>query len=639
MDRLTGATMDIAKENIEQLKRIFPDVFVEGKVDFDKLRQVLGEYVEESTENYSFTWNGKGQALKLAQTPTTGTLRPCREDSKNWDSTKNLYIEGDNLEVLKLLQKSYFAKVKMIYIDPPYNTGKDFVYKDDFRDSIQNYKEITGQVDGEGKRVSTNAETSGRYHTDWLNMMYPRLRLARNLLTEDGVIFISIDDNEVANLRKICDEIFGEDNFVTNLIWKSRSSISNDSEVSRNHNHTLVFCRSKEYLVFGGEAIDSSEYDNPDNDPRGSWKLVPIDANHVGGDTYYSIKNPYTNVEYYPPNGRIWAYNQDKMNELIAQNLIKFGKKDDSSPKRKLFYNDRIKKGDKKTPSSIMEDCGTTKDGTKIIMDLFENKKVFSYPKSIEFIKKLIEYAELKCNDFILDFFSGSSTTAHAVMQLNAEYNEKYQFIMVQLDENLDVSLKYAENEAKKVLENSIEFLDSINKPHKLTEIGKERIRRAGEKIKEEKGMLADELDIGFKVFKLDTSNILQWQPKEEKQDLEELKRQLMAMGQVIATGRTDLDVVYEIMLKMGLDLTYPVEELTFAGKKVYSVGTGALLICLADTVPLKIAEEMLKYKDINPELTRIVFSDKSFKNDSTKISVKERFTQAGFNQNAFMTI
>lgn len=642
MDRLTGATMDIAKENIEQLKRIFPDVFTEGKVDYDKLRQVLGEYVEESTENYSFTWNGKGQALKLAQTSTAGTLRPCKEDSKNWDSTKNLYIEGDNLEVLKLLQKSYFGKVKMIYIDPPYNTGKDFVYKDDFRDSIQNYKEITGQVDGEGKRVSTNAETSGRYHTDWLNMMYPRLRLARNLLTEDGVIFISIDDTEVANLRKICDEIFGEDNFVSNIIWNSTKSVTNTALISVSHTNTLVYFKNIKLFTDNRENFrlpeDGIGFSNPDNDPRGAWKADPFQVGGWRPNQQYVIRNPNTGEEYLPNEGCSWKNDFDKFQELLADNRIVFGVSGEAGPQRKRFLSEAIERG--KVSKTLWDDVETTTNGTHLLKKIFK-KIIFNNPKPIGLIKRILQLSsnKTKDKDIILDFFSGSATTAHAVMQLNAEDNGTRQFIMVQLDENLDKSLETAFNDTKQQLKNAIEFLDSINKPHKLTEIGKERIRRAGEKIKEEKGMLADDLDIGFKVFKLDTSNILQWQPKEEKQDIEELKRQLMAMGQVITTGRTDLDVVYEIMLKMGLDLTYPVEELTFAGKKVYSVGAGALLICLADSVPLEIAEEMLKYKDINPELTRIVFSDKSFKNDSTKISVKERFTQAGFNQNAFMTI
>lgn len=612
MDRLTGATMDIAKENIEQLKRIFPDVFVEGKVDFDKLRQVLGEYVEESTENYSFTWNGKGQALKLAQTPTTGTLRPCKENSKNWDSTKNLYIEGDNLEVLKLLQKSYFGKVKMIYIDPPYNTGKDFVYKDNFNDSIQNYKEITGQVDGEGKRVSTNAETSGRYHTDWLNMMYPRLRLARNLLTEDGVIFISIDDNEVANLRKICDEVFGEQNFIAQCVRKRRQSQANLAKnISPIHEYILIYCKYfGEILNKVPVKLNSNDFKNPDNDPRGAYVTMP--CTNKGG-AVYSVKTP---------TGKIiteeWRFKKETYEKLFAEKRIVFPNKGEGKPRYKLFYNEKLNSG--VIPNTWLENISSNQEATQEIYKIFENK-VFDTPKPIELIKYLTLLGS-STQSIILDFFSGSATTAHAVMQLNAEDKGKRQFIMVQLPETTD-----EDSEAYKAGYKNI------------CEIGKERIRRAGEKIKEEKGMLADDLDIGFKVFKLDTSNILQWQPKEEKQDIEELKRQLMVMGQVITTGRTDLDVVYEIMLKMGLDLTYPVEELTFAGKKVYSVGAGALLICLADSVPLEIAEEMLKYKDINPELTRIVFSDKSFKNDSTKISVKERFTQAGFNQNAFMTI
>ncbi len=639
MTKLTGATMDIAKENIEQLKRIFPDVFTEGKVDYDKLRQVLGEYVEESTENYSFTWNGKGQALKLAQTPTAGTLRPCKEDSKNWDSTKNLYIEGDNLEVLKLLQKSYFGKVKMIYIDPPYNTGKDFVYKDDFRDSIQNYKEITGQVDGEGKRVSTNAETSGRYHTDWLNMMYPRLRLARNLLTEDGVIFISIDDNEVTNLRKICDEIFGEDNFVAQIILENDPRARPYGAIATTHEYIVIYFKNAEnelyQLVDNNKKFDYQDENggfdlyelrnrniafNVNNRPNLFYPFYLNPSNHDENGLYQIDLEYHSDwIEVFPVKSNnvqtVWRWGKEKAKANL--NSILFGKKNSSNGFQ------IVKKYREKTYSIhtvLNEKIYYTDRGTLELKSIFSNK-LFDFPKTINLLNLLLKLSS-KSNDIILDFFSGSATTAHAVMQLNAEDGGKRQYIMVQLPE---------------LTEESSETYKAGYK--NICEIGKERIRRAGEKIKEEKGMLADDLDIGFKVFKLDTSNILQWQPKEEKQDIEELKRQLMAMGQVITTGRTDLDVVYEIMLKMGLDLTYPVEELTFADKKVYSVGAGALLICLADSVPLEIAEEMLKYKDINPELTRIVFSDKSFKNDSTKISVKERFTQAGFNQNAFMTI
>ena len=309
---LDGKTPDIAEENIQKLRQIFPDVFTEDKIDFGKLQQVLGEYVEDSNERYNFTWNGKGRALRLSQTPSLGTLRPCKEESKDWDTTQNLYIEGDNLEVLKLLQKSYHSKVKMIYLDPPYNTGKDFVYKDDFHDSLENYKRITGQVDSEGNRVSTNTEASGRYHTDWLNMMYPRLRLARNLLTDDGVIFISIDDNEVDNLKKICNEVFGEDNFIEILIWKRRATPPNDRIIGKNHEYVAVYAKNREEIKLflqPRSEKDNERYKNPDNDPRGPWAPGDLSANGKGGrlteSCIYPILNPENNKEYYPPQNKL----------------------------------------------------------------------------------------------------------------------------------------------------------------------------------------------------------------------------------------------------------------------------------------------------------------------------------------------
>ncbi len=513
------------------------------------------------------------------------------------------------------------------------------MYKDDFRDSIQNYKEITGQVDGEGKRVSTNAETSGRYHTDWLNMMYPRLRLARNLLTEDGVIFISIDDNEVTNLRKICDEIFGEDNFVAQIILENDPRARPYGAIATTHEYIVIYFKNAEnelyQLVDNNKKFDYQDENggfdlyelrnrniafNVNNRPNLFYPFYLNPSNHDENGLYQIDLEYHSDwIEVFPVKSNnvqtVWRWGKEKAKANL--NSILFGKKNSSNGFQ------IVKKYREKTYSIhtvLNEKIYYTDRGTLELKSIFSNK-LFDFPKTINLLNLLLKLSS-KSNDIILDFFSGSATTAHAVMQLNAEDGGKRQYIMVQLPE---------------LTEESSETYKAGYK--NICEIGKERIRRAGEKIKEEKGMLADDLDIGFKVFKLDTSNILQWQPKEEKQDIEELKRQLMAMGQVITTGRTDLDVVYEIMLKMGLDLTYPVEELTFADKKVYSVGAGALLICLADSVPLEIAEEMLKYKDINPELTRIVFSDKSFKNDSTKISVKERFTQAGFNQNAFMTI
>lgn len=348
MDKLRMQSSNGVEDNIMKIAQLFPDCVTEtvdersGQpkhlINFEKLKQNLSDSVmSERAERYQFTWPDKSKAILLANSPINATLRPCREDSVDFDNTQNLYIEGDNLDVLKCLKETYLHKVKMIYIDPPYNTGNDFVYEDDFAQSSEEYLANSGQFDEQGNRMFTNAESNGRFHTDWLNMIYPRLKVARDLLTVDGVIFISIDDNEVENLRKVCDEVFGEQNFVGNIIWQSRTSISNDDEISTNHNHTIIYSKKRDELKFGGEDIDESDYINPDNDPRGPWKLVPIDANHVGGDTNYPIRNPRTGVDYYPPHGRIWCYNKATLDNLMKDNRIKFGITDESSPKRKLF--------------------------------------------------------------------------------------------------------------------------------------------------------------------------------------------------------------------------------------------------------------------------------------------------------------
>ena len=544
---LKGNTPDIAEENIQKLKQIFPDVFTEDKVDFEKLQQVLGNYVEDSDERYNFTWNGKGRALRLSQTPSLGTLRPCKEESKDWDTTQNLYIEGDNLEVLKLLQKSYHGKVKMIYIDPPYNTGKDFVYKDDFHDSLENYKRITGQVDGNGNRISTNTEASGRYHTDWLNMMYPRLRLARNLLTDDGVIFISISDAEIENLKKICNEVFGEENFIGNIIWNSTKSVTNTALISVSHTYNLIYSKNIDYFIENRDEFrlpdDGTGFENPDNDPRGAWKADPFQVGGWRPNQQYEIKNPNTGKIYKPNVGCSWKNDYDKFQELLADNRIVFGKTGESGPQRKRFIWEAQERG--KVAKTWWDDVETTTNGTQLLKKLFDNKTIFDNPKPVELIKKMLQLSTSK-NSITLDFFSGSSTTAHAVMQLNAEDGGNRKFIMVQLPEPTD----------------NPEFAN-------ICEIGKERIRRAGEKIKEEnkdKENIAN-LDIGFKVLKLDTSNIRKWQP-----DYDNLEQSILDYVDNYVDGRTELDVVYEIMLKYGLDLTYPVDEFTLAQKKVYSV-------------------------------------------------------------------
>ncbi len=522
MNKLKMMSRDVVGANVQKIAALFPQCVTERKgkngktelaIDFDKLRAELSsEVLDEGEERYQFTWPDKRAASRLANTPTTLTLRPCREESVDFDTTQNLYIEGDNLDVLKVLRETYLGKVKMIYIDPPYNTGNDFVYNDDFAQGKGDFEAQNGTLDDEGNLtvdpMQRNTESNGRFHTDWLNMIYPRLKVARDFLTEDGVIFISLDDKEVANMIKICNEIYGEQNFVGNIIWQSRTSISNDDEISTNHNHTLVYSKCRELLTFGGDDIDASEYINPDSDPRGPWKLVPIDANHVGGDTNFPITNPKTGVDYYPPNGRIWCYNRATLESLMKDGRIKFGLNDDSSPKRKLYLNERIEKGDNKTPSSILLDAGTTKTGTSEIMSLFDNNKVFDYPKPTSFICRLIKYGFLRKNDIILDFFSGSGTTAHAAFLYSLNERHGIKSILVQLPEDLDNILVSASNDAKKTIRFAIKMLDEIGKPHYITEIGKERIRRAGRKVKEEAGIMAQDLDIGFRVLKLDSSNM-----------------------------------------------------------------------------------------------------------------------------------
>jgi adenine-specific DNA-methyltransferase len=575
---LDGKTPDLAEENIDKLKQLFPEVFTEGKIDFGKLQQVLGEYVEDSNERYNFTWNGKGRALRLSQTPSLGTLRPCKEESKDWDTTGNLYIEGDNLEVLKLLQKSYYGKVKLIYIDPPYNTGKDFVYKDDFHDSLENYKKITGQVDDSGNALSTNTEASGRYHTDWLNMMYPRLRLARNLLSDDGVIFVSVDYNEFANAKKILDEIFGEDNFQREIIWRIgwlsgyKTAAPN---FIRNHDTILMYSKNQNMFTFNKKYIENKNFK----------PLIKLDSN---------LKTKLESL----------GLSRSQQSELFQ------------------FINH-----DNRPDRYAIEDtwnCNEYDDLNSIAIVSFSGEKIskildidqdFKGQKSIKMIQRIIE-ASANEGDIVMDFFSGTASTAHAVMQLNAEDSGNRKFIMVQLPEITD--------------ENSEAYKAGYKN---ICEIGKERIRRAGEKIKEEKGLEAQNLDIGFKVLKLDTSNIRKWQP-----DYNDLEQSLMDYVDNYVEGRTELDVVYEIMLKYGLDLTYPVDEFTIAQKKVYSIGFGMLMICLDDEITTDVAKGILeKIKELSPESSRVVFKDNGFKSDSNKTNIKEILKSGGIEE--FITI
>ena len=668
MEKLQGTSMDIVQDNIEKLKGIFPEIFIEGKIDFEVLKQLLGEKIETDKEKYSFTWNGKTEARQIAQDTSTGTLRPSKEDSKDWDNTENLYIEGDNLEVLKLLQKSYHGKIKMIYIDPPYNTGKDFVYKDNFKDNIDNYLTITGQKSensmGGGYNLTTNPETNGRYHSNWLSMMYPRLKLARNLLTDDGVIFISIDDNEQGNLKKLCDEIFGEENFIDCITWNKRVPKNDNKGIGniheyvniyvKNSNFTREFTMQKEGLEDIYELLENlkkkkipileaekelKKFYNKKGYDRGITLYNNLDNNYEpwgkinmswpNGETFgpkYEVLHPLTRKQVKVPD-RGWRWNYDTfMNNVDYKNSFR---RDDGS-----FICGRIwfAKDEKIQPSSIkyLKDVdkmllrsiiSLKSDGGIEVEKIFDGKSFFSYPKPVSLIRILLNSLKEK-DGYILDFFSGSATTAHAVMQLNAEDGGNRKYIMIQLPEPCE-----EKSEAYKTGYKNI------------CEIGKERIRRAGEKIKEElekensQLKLGEELkklpDIGFKVFKLDSSNIKEWDS-----ETEDLKQSLFESIDNIKSDRTSLDVLYEILLKYGLDLNVPIEE----NKNFYSIGGGTLLVNLNKEIDMEVVDSICEeYRDLleidEDFKTTVVLRDSAFKNDVDKTNAMKKLEQSGIKE------
>lgn len=613
MEKLKLHSPDLTQANIDKLAQLFPNCIAEARdadgavkrsIDFDQLRQELStSIVEGPQERYQLNWPGKREALLTANAPIAKTLRPCREESVDFDTTQNLFIEGDNLDALKLLQETYLNKVKMIYIDPPYNTGNDFVYEDDFAEDSESYFRRSNQKSDAGEHLIANVETNGRFHSDWLSMLYPRLKLARNLLRDDGAIFVSIDDKEVANLRKLCDEIFGGANFISNIVWQSRTSISDDHEISMNHNHTVIYAKSKDSLRFYGEKLNESEYQNRDKDPRGPWKLVPLDANKPGGNTLYPILNPQTNEEHWPPEGRSWAINPAEYKKLFDDKRIAFGLGGDSAPKKKLFLLERLAKGDTRTPSSLLLTGGTTKDGSAEIATIFGKKKIFSYPKPTTFLAKLIQYGVYQeKGQIVLDFFAGSATTAHAVMVLNAEDDGKRRHIMVQLPEMCDST-----SEAKKA-----GYLT-------IAEISKERIRRAGKKIKLDKAKKpgVEKLDIGFRVLKIDSSNMKEvfYNPDAVSQD------QLFDQVNNIREDRTSEDLLFQVLLDWGVDLALPITQESIAGKSVYFVDGNALAACFEEGV----SEEFVKLL-AKREPLRVVFRDAGFASDSVKINVEQIF-------------
>lgn len=621
-------SLDLVSENINKLRELFPEIMTEGKIDFKALQEILGEELEEGEEYYRFTWAGKAQARREAHKPSTGTLRPCKEESVDWDSTQNLYIEGDNLEVLKLMQKSYANKVKMIYIDPPYNTGKDFVYKDNYKDNLKNYQQVTGQVDDEGNKLSTNSDSDGRYHSNWLNMMYPRLRLVRNLLKDDGIIFISIDDNEVFNLRKLCDEIFGEFNLIAELPVVNNLKGNNDQfGFAGTHEYALVysknFVEANPYEIY----MNEGEVETWDEDEYGLFKkganlkatginaprekrpnlFFPI---YIDENLNISLEKRENTVEILPiTSGRqmSWRWSKDKFLNEIYNVIVVENNGDYSLYKKQRNNNDE--RPTKKPKSIFIKPEYSSGNGSNLMKTIFDNK-VFDFPKPIELIKDFITIGTRE-EDVILDFFSGSGTTAHAVMQINAEDGGNRKHIQVQLPQLTS------------------ESSEAFNAGYKtIAEIGKERIRRAGKKIAEENPDIAKELDLGFKVFKLDSSNIKAWDGNPE-----DLETSLFDAQENIKTDRTEEDVLFEILLKYGLDLTLPIDEKLIEGKKVFSVGFGALFICLADDITNKVAEGIGAWKqELNPATCRVIFKDSGF-SDVEKANAVQTLKRFGINE------
>ena len=613
-NKLDLSSVDGTQLNLEALYQIAPSCFTEVKddktgelrhvVNFKTLRQLLGDNaVEDADEMYQFTWPGKQEARREAARPTTKTLRPVVEDSVDWDHTQNLYIEGDNLEVLKLLQKSYMGKVKMIYIDPPYNTGNDFVYDDDFAASQDDYDLFAGNIDELGNRYRKNTETNGRFHSDWCSMMYSRLMVARSLLTEDGVIFISIDDNEQRNLKNICDEIFGSSNFIAQLIWERAYSPKNDAKyISNSHDYVLMYALDLEKFTIGRlprteEA--NARYSNPDNDPRGVWKASDMSVKTYTSSCDYRITTPSGKIVE-PPAGRCWSLSAKAFAERLQDNRIWFGPNGDSTPSIKRFLSELKYEGMAPTSILFYKEVGHSQEGAKEVVSLFGNKGVFDGPKPVRLLERLIILANLKSDSIVLDFFSGSATTAHALMKMNSNKNFQCKFILVQLSEEVNDTKK--EQEYKNICE-----------------IGKERIRRAGKKIKEEFPLTTQNLDTGFRVFRLADSNFEEVKKAPEEYD----QSQLDLFLNNVKSDRTDLDLLFGAMLSWGVQLSLPMTSEEVDGKMIYSVNDGDLVACFADDITENIVKAMADKQPL-----RVLFRDSCFARDDAKINVFETLKQ-----------
>ena len=615
MDKLRMQTANKADENFRALAAMFPNAVTEtidenGEVvraiDKDVLMQEISvKVVEGKDERYQFTWPDKKKSVLLANAPISKTLRPCREESVDFDTTENLYIEGDNLEVLKLLQETYLGKIKLIYIDPPYNTGSDaFVYNDDFAMTEGEFANSSGYKNEAGEMlfdIRVNNENNGKFHTDWLNMMYTRLRIAKDLLSEDGVLVMSISDAEFHNLKKIADEIFGDTNYLGDIIWNSTKSVTNTALISVSHTYNLVYFKSMNYFVENRSEFrlpDTGEgFENPDNDPRGPWKADPFQVGGWRPNQQYEITNPNTGVVYRPNEGCSWKNDYKKFQELLADNRIVFGKTGDGGPQRKRFIWEAQERG--KVAKTLWDDVETTTNGTQLVKKMFDGVAVFDNPKPVGLLERIIQLGGNR-DALILDFFSGSATTAHATMKLNAEDGGKRKFIMVQLPEDT----------AEGSLARKAGYLT-------IPEIGKERIRRAGAKIKEDSPLTTQELDTGFRVLKCDTSNMKEvfYRPDEVEQTLFD------NYANNIKEDRTSEDLLFQVMLDLGVLLSSKIEETTIAGCKVFNVAEGFLYACFDDNISDDVVKAIA-----NEQPYYVVFRDSGMASDSVLTNFDQIF-------------
>ena len=632
---------DLVAENVSRLRALFPELVTEGPdgvaVNLDVLKQLVGDRtVTDAEEKYGLNWHGKRRAHQLALTPSTGTLRPCPEDSVDWDTTQNLMIEGDNLEVLKLLQKSYARKVKLIYIDPPYNTGRDFVYPDSFQDNIRNYLEITGQLDADGNKITSNSETSGRFHTDWLNMMYPRLKLARNMLRDDGVLFVSIDEREVANLRAVLDELFGVENGVCEFVWQAKKGGGSDNRgVVSEHEYVLCYCRNIDAEPLGQLTIDAEPLDQTDaNGPyRRGRELNKWGANSLRRDRptmFFPI--PGSNgVDVFPirNDGKegCWRWGKQKILQAVADGNVEFVARENGT----YIAYEKIRSSDarRKPFRTLLTDSGQTADGTKMIKDLFDGERVFDFSKPLDLVSALLTIGMPLSDDddrdaapLVMDFFAGSGTSGHsAMLRSAADGDSSCRFVLVQLPETLDPT-----NSDQKI---ASEFCDKLGKPRNIAELTKERLRRAAKKIREDTPLFAG--DLGFRVFKLDSSNIRAWEPDREK-----LTETLEASIVHLKTDRTEQDILFELLLKLGLDLCVPIVQRTIAGKAIHSIGGGVLLVCLAgsitqgETEPLALGVVAWHKEQAPAGESIVVFRDSAFADDVAKTNLAAILHQHG---------